>query len=214
MRISFKRFTMVLKISAVVVAMTIAVLAGVYAVEQISQKATADVSVPYSRQATTTPISSTSIKLRLYFDTGRSYDATQCEGGMVRIEGKESVLGLSPYMDGDEVKIKVYKVFRVRNNEGLVAEGLSEINEVFLTNKVPVRVGDEIWGLGVEAVNIRKPAIDNDQTSTGSGKSLNPVATQSPGQCCITCPPEPRVCASAVQAPCGECCVGGCPSTK
>ncbi len=202
---------MILKVSAAA-AVVIALLASLYAVEQLSQKATADASIPYSRQATTTPISSTSIKLRLYFDTGRSYDATQCEGGMVRVEGKESVLGLSPYMDGNEVKIKVYKVFRVKNQEGLIAEGLSEINEVFLIDKVPVRIGDERWGLGVEVVNIQKPVIDDNQNSSLSGKSPNPVATQAAGQCCITCPPEPKVCAGAVQAPCGDCCVGGCPN--
>lgn len=200
-----KRTAMVLKISTGV-AVIVALLTAVYAIEQISQKTTADSSVPYSRQAATTPISKTRITLRLHFDTGRYYDAMQFEGGMIRIEEKDSVFGISPYLEADEVKVKVFKVFRVMNPEGLVAEGLSEFNEAFLLSKVPIRVGDANWGLGVEAVNIQKDRIESKQASPLSGKAPSPVAAQGFGNCCITCPPEPRVCAPAVQAPCGECC--------
>jgi hypothetical protein len=193
----------ILKVGATAaVIMSLLITLVLYAGEKLSQKATADSSVPYSQQATTTQISNTKITLRLHFDSGGFADAMQFEGGMIRLEQNGSVLGITPYLEADEVKVKVFKVFPLKNPVGLVAEGLAELNEV-MVSKEPTRISNERWGLAIEVVNVEKEMTDGVKNAYLSIQFPKP--SPQGGQCCITCPPDPRVCASAVHAPCADC---------
>src|ERR1051325_10577875 len=129
-----KRFPLVLRGPAASVAL-LCLLTALYAGDKMSQKAKTESGS--SGQATTTPISKNKITLRLHFESGRHTDAVQFEGGMVRLEQDGSVLGITPYLDGDDVKTKVFRVFQLKHPTGATAEGLSELNEL-LVGKGPV----------------------------------------------------------------------------
>lgn len=120
------------------------------------KESTAEESKPqHNKRSIISPISESRFTLRLTFDNGEVFEATQIEGEMIRIEKDGDTLGITPYRaaENSELKAKVFKVFPVRRFGSVVGEGVEELEEIGLEMRLS-RVDSGNIGMYIEMVKV------------------------------------------------------------
>jgi|SRR5437660_194387 len=167
-------------------------------------------SVPLSNQARTEPISKDQIRLKIILDNGESVQATQLEGGMIRmeIEGR-GIFGFTPIRRGQSdgvVAVKVFRITKVQKDGQVVGERIKELQTNEAGNQPTALSGlaDNEPRIMIQLVGVREyPKI----TKVSSPPQIGGLGDT--GGCCVACNGI-KVCACSVDASCGSCCVGVC----
>ena len=139
--------------------------------------------------------------LRMLMSNGKYLVASQQEHGVIILESERWQINIYPYRNesGD-----------VFANIDCSFDGQKLVESIRIDKQSPARVLNSTSLPGVYIKTIQLVDI----TDTTEGIRFNYSSSMGVVQCCITCPPDPRVCAAAVQSPCGECCAGSCPNLK
>lgn len=165
-------------------------------------------SVPLGEQARTVPTSNGQIKIKINLDTGQSVQATQFEGGLIRMEIEGvGVFGFTPYRRGQDteetISVKVFRITAINKNGKVVGEGITELERVDLVGDQPIRA---LGALVNAEMRFTLQLVGVKDAAKIKEISLRPVFE---GSCCVTCDGV-RTCACAVEALCGSCCMGDC----
>jgi len=167
--------------------------------EKSPDKPSASPQVPYSKQAKTTPVSKSKIRLKLTFD-GEPFEVSQFEGATIRIERNGSTYGLIPYLDGDQVQVKAVKMYVVKDGDEIIGEGVTELTDFEVSLNVPVAKASEL-GATIELLHIEK--------KNKAKKNANQPTLSLLDNCCLSCGGT-TVCGCGVSGSCGSCCPQGC----
>jgi hypothetical protein len=128
----------------------------VVSIAQNSPASQSDTLLPYSKQAQTSPISSTRITLRLTEDDGEVAEVTQLEGGTIRVERLSDgvVTGLVPVITPDgEVQVRVFNIETIRHGNKPIGESMVELMSPVI-GAPGERVKNMDYGFLVEVVNV------------------------------------------------------------
>lgn len=182
------------------------------------QKAAMESPITYAKQGRDSPASNKSkISFRLTFDKGEVFEVTQLEGEVIRIEKDGSTVGITPYLEADQVKVKVVKEWSVKSQNKTFGDGVLELG-IFEIGK---EASEVTWGeLGInvqllhfkEVTDVRKKdnALQRHSLGKDNRGSIHPLDYEIYGEvCCITCS-NITVCGCSVSGPCGGCSVAGC----
>jgi hypothetical protein len=160
---------------------------------------------PGSGHVRTIPVSDRMITLKITGDDGHEVEASQLEGGLIRIEkASGAIYGFSPLVRDSSNEMMTIKVYRIGVSEagGVVGETLSEVNALV------VGKASQYFTADADAEASFKIKVLDVQTALGSSRgSLNSPETLS--ECCAGCKGEIS-CACRVSTPCGACCSGTC----
>ena len=180
------------------------VMSASYAQDQIPPIDEQNQQLPSGRKAKTIPNSETIITLRFGLENGDYIIASQRDGGMIRIEKGDKILGFTPYKlpDGN-VSVRVFQIDRVIRAGRLVGERMVEQETLDLRNAFVDFKNDALSSM-IELTSIPRGHKPPAPTNTPS-----PQNRQVDDECCVTCNGV-RACACAVYTSCGECCMLGC----
>jgi hypothetical protein len=162
-----------------------------------------------AQTAATVPISPHSVTLKVVTADGRGALVSVLNGGLAQLSLDEGpTLGITPVLEGDEVRLAFFEVLTRPTGESY---GLRQLDDLRLGRGVPRRyvwknlVVDVSWE-GVEPVSEAQfqravaaavaPALSN----APAGPPGSPCLT-----CCVTCGGL-RVCGCMVVTDCGSCC--------
>lgn len=139
--------------------------------------------------------------------TDGSFEVSQFEGGLIRIEKSQGVIyGFSPFISDREtgkVAIKVYRISQDKDANGDIEERLSEVQALVADKAVPTGYEDGEAIIKFQVRNIRQDSsLTGDILMTQGNLRLQE-------DCCIRCDGD-KVCACRVASVCGGCCDGPC----
>lgn len=159
--------------------------------------------------ARTIPKSGTVITLKFTFDNGESMLISQKDGGMIRIEKGDQILGFTPYLpEGNDgpVALRVFQVNRVIKGGKFLGEKMVEQETFDFSNNF---VGYKISDLSstIQLANVRPKPTNSPEGALDS--TFRPFEDESSFECCVSCNGV-RACACGIVAGCGSCCVGDC----
>jgi hypothetical protein len=153
------------------------------------------------------PNSDIVITLKFAFDNGESMLVSQRDGGLIRIERGNQIIGFTPYLpqgsDGP-VALRLYEIKTIAKGGKFIGEKMIEQNTFDVSqNPFDYKIDDLFSTIQlVETRNSPRPL----QNVNLKGSEHAPIVGE---ECCVSCNGV-RACACAVQASCGNCCVGSC----
>lgn len=199
------------RVAAVLVAVIAFLMSAELPSDRVFEAKPTAITQPRSAHTQTMSVSDKMITAKITIDDDDDYpvEATQIEGGLIRIEiiGK-AIYGFSPLISeptSGTVMVKIFRISSIINSGVVVSESLNEVNTLIVE-----KTGDPYFATYADADASFKIEIIAVQIQSQSGgpTEQNYVGVIG-GSCCITCRGR-RFCACSVSTPCGGCCDGGC----
>ena len=153
------------------------------------------------------PDSDLVITLKITFDNGETMLVSQRDGGLIRIERNNSILGFTPYLpkgSNGPVELRTYEIKPVTKSGKFVGEKMVELTNFDVSNNsLDYKIDDLSSTIQLAAVQKNPRAIQNGNLKDIDYGGINST------ECCVTCNGV-RACACRVDASCGSCCVSDC----
>jgi hypothetical protein len=157
------------------------------------------------------PSSERFFTLKLTFESGLVFEATQAEGKSIQVRHLDGALyHIRAVKQQDRVEAKVSRSIRMENKGDLLAEITEDVDlfEIAATGSV-LRTSD--LAVRIELVSFSSESKQTSGSLSVGGTGLNDDGYEwgGGGSCCLSCGGE-YVCACRVTGICGTCCVGTC----
>lgn len=154
------------------------------------------------------PVSTKLIKIRIWLESGSWVDATQFEGGLIRISKEDQTWGLIPLINEGQnhnVEIRLFNISRVIRSRRIVGEAVKEIRRISLGEPSGSSTSDD-FPIRMELAQIS----DSDADPKLFELPLGDPSRSQQQYCCLYCDGY-YICSCMVETSCGSrCCAGQC----
>ena len=203
---NYKRITLRLLAPALMLAGFIPILGAQHIPPQVAQQ---EETLRADEEAITIPISDKKITLVFTVDGRETIQATQLEGGLIRMEKEGgSTYGFTPYIaDDGTIAVRVFNIYKIVKKGKLLGEGIREVETLQAnreSDETILRYADNDSSFTIQVKGVQKKPKEN------VSKQDYGLAEEAAGnKCCITCSGI-KTCACEVVASCGTCCFITC----